>query len=241
MELTDYQKHLVVLINNETITDFYSFLKIELDKYGAIKHDKSLLSSPFVESNDTFYDVFVKEEYFFGLEDNSQVPILRNCVLEFITLINKLDRDKLIFTFNQVSTCYPAILFKQKNTPLYEFWSGTMNTLIFKYKDLLLFKMPDLQKLINDNYKTTFEVNTEEESKHRKKSLSYTRNLALASICISIILAIINLFMYNNQREVHITNKDTSKIMIVNQDTLLFKGINPEKLKDTSTVKTKVK
>lgn len=219
MKLTTEEKELITLIGSDKIQSFYDFWVKEFVKVENLKVTQSDLSTKGTEINGVYY-FFIRNKTYFGIDDRSKRIVLYEEMIRFIRIIQTMEHEKLIFSFSAETTAYPAILFKAENGKyVYDGYVRT-NRLIWKYKDLLLFRTPSLDLFIDNGFRTQSEVTRDEELQHRNKSHNLTLKVAIGSIIVSLLATIFNIFLSNKNREVHITNPGPTEIRITNLDSL---------------------
>lgn len=227
MILTEEEKQIINNIENGNIRKFADYMPYAFAHFEPLKNIDYNHTKEYVTEKRRYW--FTVDNSFLGLKNETKLAALQNEVSSFIALIKTLEEHKLIFTLTVESPIFPAILFFSEHKNMYIFKHIPLNTIIFEFKNLNIFPTPQLTSFIENNYQTDIEYFNYVESKDRKKSHNLTIYIAAFSILVS---AILNYFLYNNNREVHINNSEPTQIEIKSIDTNLIKY-----LKNTDTTK----
>ncbi len=203
MDFNLYQLALINEIKDGEIYDLTSFIKKNMG-----------VSNYEIDLND-YYQIFtitrwnklfiekVEEAYYYSFNLFSLLEFLKNQKL--IYFIETEDKYEIGFDSNIINDKTKIQL-------------NLLNKL-FNRKNLIFYPSEELNSFIERNYNTLAESKIYEEDKDRKKSLKWTKIIAITSIILSLSTGIINFITYKTDRVVTIQNqKDTVKVLLL--DTL---------------------
>lgn len=190
MELTEFQKKIVIDISNEIITDAASFI-IKYFQYETLGEQNNYF---------IFLDTNIKEK-------------IKNELVDFYQVIKLLEKENLLLLINKPVPEKKIIKIFFGGPPEVEYRLCEMLQTI---SDKFFLPALELYEYINRGYETKIDKAYYEENKSRKTAQIITIGVALFTIIIATIL---NIVFNNNERVITIKNPqkitDTLNVKIV--------------------------
>jgi hypothetical protein len=222
MELSQFEKEIIIKIANKKVFDIGCFIK-EYCSFTSIKKE----SIPLIGTK-------ITDPKFEGLIPKDDENFFR-ILVQFISTLENLQSQKLIFLYKHREKDSLKFLILNANMSI----NQNIQTIISDYEDITIIPFPNILDFVKNNFLSNEEKAYLEEKKARINAQRITLLIACITIAMGIFQTFFNFYTFPLQRDILIKNKnafkDTISVNLIHTPFILYDTNKIEKINTTNS------